>query len=132
MERQDVHDLIHGVYAARRAGDVAGVLSHFGEQPTFVMAGAPTASAVALSCDNRADLQTALTHLVGAFEFIEQDIHTILVDGNKAAVHWHGRLRSTKTGEIVDTEIVDVVELRDGKIAAMKQFCDTALAARLI
>jgi ketosteroid isomerase-like protein len=132
MDPQDVHKLIHDVYAARRSGDVDKILSFFGDEPVFVMAGEPAASPVALSCESRTNLHATITQLVGAFEFLDQDIHTILVDGNRAAVHWRGRLRSTRTGEIAETELVDIVELRDGKIATFKQFCDTALAARLI
>jgi len=56
----------------------------------------------------------------------------ILVEGDKAVVHWRGKIRSTVTGEIVDTELVDLFEFKDGRISSFVEFCDTALAARLM
>ena len=47
-------------------------------------------------------------------------------------MHWRGKIRSTLTGEVVDTELVDLFELQDGRISSFVEFCDTALAARLM
>jgi ketosteroid isomerase-like protein len=130
-EKQDVDKLIRDTYAARRLGDVDGVLASFSETPMFVVAGSAEASPIACRAECSNSLRSALTQLVNAFEFVEHDIRSILVDGDKAAVHWRGRIRSTRTGEEVETEAVDLIGLRDGKITSFTQFCDTALAARL-
>jgi ketosteroid isomerase-like protein len=129
---QDVDKLIRDAYAARRLGDVDAVLACFTDQPVFAIAGSTDASPVACRADCSNSLRNALTQLVSAFEFVDQDIRSILVDGDKAAVHWHGRIRSSRTGEEADTEVLDLIRVENGKIASFTQFCDTALAARLV
>lgn len=56
----------------------------------------------------------------------------MLIDGSKAAVQWHARIRSTVTGETVDTDLFDLLEMDDGRISSFLEFCDTALAARMM
>ena len=55
-----------------------------------------------------------------------------VIEGSKAAVHWRSKVRSSLTGETVVTELFDLVEFEDGRISSFLQFCDTALAHRLM
>ena len=41
-----------------------------------------------------------------------------VVDGTKAAVHWRAKVHSRITGTSVLTELIDVVEVKDGRIAS--------------
>ena len=56
----------------------------------------------------------------------------MIVEGNRAAVHSRARVRAKATGDEAVTEMVDLVELQDGKISSFQQFCDTAVANRLL
>jgi ketosteroid isomerase-like protein len=84
-----------------------------------------------MRCTDCESLRSAMAGLVGAFEFKDHQIVSLIVEGQKAAVHTRVRLRAAATGEEVTTEMVDLVEVRDGKIASFLEFCDTALAAKL-
>ena len=132
MERTTIERTIKDAYAARKRGDVDSIVKMFSEDAHFQLAGAYVASPIAVETMGSGDLKAALTVLVATFEWLEQDIQSILVEGDKAAVHWRGKIRSTVTGEIVDTELVDIFELKDGRISSFVEFCDTALAARLM
>jgi ketosteroid isomerase-like protein len=132
MERAMIERTIKDAYAARKRGDVDSIVKMFAENAHFQLAGAYVTSPVAVETMSSGDLKAALTALVATFEWLEQDIQSILVEGDKAAVHWRGKIRSTVTGEIVDTELVDLFELTDGRISSFVEFCDTALAARLM
>ena len=132
MDRTAVERTIKDAYAARKRGDVDSIVKMFTDDAHFQLAGAYVTSPVAVETMSSGDLKAALTALVATFEWLEQDIQSILVEGDKAAVHWRGKIRSTVTGEVVDTELVDLFELKDGRISSFVEFCDTALAARLM
>ena len=132
MDRTNIERTIKDAYAARKRGDVESIVKMFTENAHFQLAGAYVTSPVAVETTGSGDLKAALTALVATFEWLEQDIQSILVEGDKAAVHWRGKIRSTVTGEIVDTELVDLFEVKDGQISSFVEFCDTALAARLM
>ena len=132
MDRTNIERTIKDAYAARKRGDVDSIMTMFTDNAHFQLAGAYVASPVAVETMSSGDLKAALSALVATFEWLEQDIQSILVDGDKAAVHWRGKIRSRVTGEVVDTELVDLFELENGRISSFVEFCDTALAARLM
>jgi ketosteroid isomerase-like protein len=70
--------------------------------------------------------------MIKTFEILELKIVTLLVEGARAAVQWHARMRSSVTGETVETDLFDLVELENGRIVSFYEFCDTALAARMM
>jgi ketosteroid isomerase-like protein len=47
-------------------------------------------------------------------------------------MHWRVQVRASPSGEAAETELVDLVAFRDGKILSFRQFADTALASRLL
>ncbi len=132
MQRGEIEKTIRDAYAARKKGDIDAILKFFTEDARFQLAGAYTASPVAVQTAGTGQLKAALTAMVGIFEWLEQDIQTVIIEGEKAAVHWRGKIRSTLSGETVQTDLVDLVEMRDGRICSFIEFCDTALAARLM
>lgn len=130
-ERAQIEAMLRDAYAARVRGDLEGTLRPFAEDAVFQLAGAAEASPVALRCTDCESLRVAMAALIGAFEFKRHEILSLIVDGAKAAVHTRARVRATATGEEKETEMVDLVSFRDGKIASFVEFCDTALAARM-
>ena len=53
-------------------------------------------------------------------------------EGDGATVQWRGKFRSSITGETAETDLVDVIRFKEGRISSFIEFCDTALAARLM
>jgi ketosteroid isomerase-like protein len=131
-DRSQVEKLLRDSYAARRRGDVDGVCACFSENPSFAIAGARETSPIAVQCTDGATFRTLMGGLTSTFEWLDQQILSMVIDGSKAAVHWRGRIRSTVTGEEVVTELVDVITVKDGKIESFVEFADTALAAKLM
>jgi ketosteroid isomerase-like protein len=130
-DRAAIETMLRDAYAARVRGDVEAAVRHFADDAVFALAGAKEASPVAMRCTDCESLRSAMAGLVGAFAFKDHQIVSLIVEGQKAAVHTRVRLRAAATGEEVTTEMVDLVEVRDGKIASFLEFCDTALAAKL-
>lgn len=131
-DRRQMETLLKEAYAARKRGDVDAVCACFAENPTFTMAGSQQASPVALRCTDGNALRAMMAGLIETFEWRDHEILAMIIDGAKAAVHWRGRIRSMVTGEEVVTELVDIVTVENGRIASLTEFCDTALAARMM
>ena len=130
--RSQIEKLLTDAYAARKRGDVDGICNCFTDNPTFTMAGARAASPIAVQAIDGNAFRTLISGLIQTFEWVDQQILAMVIDGSKAAVHWRGRIRSTVSGEEVETELVDIVTVSDGKIQSLTEFSDTALAARLM
>lgn len=131
-DRSQIERVLKETYAARKRGDVDGILRLFSVDAHFQLAGSISASPMPLRTAGTAEFRTALERLIRTFEWVDQEILCMLIDGSRAAVHWRGKIRSTVTGETVDTELVDIVAFENGRIVSFVEFCDTALAMRLL
>ena len=132
MDRDGIERIIREAYAERRRGDVEGACRFFADDAQFALAGAPAASPVPMRVASRDAIRQTVAALIAGFEFLEHDILSVIVEGDKAAVHSRVRLRAPASGEEAVTETADFLTFRDGKIVSFVQFCDTALAARLL
>jgi len=129
--RDDIERTLRDIYAARQRGDLDAISNIFAPHARFHMAGS-NASPVAVLVEGAEQYRPLLAGMIKTFEILEHKIVTMLVDGSKAAVQWHARMRSTVTGETVETDLFDLIELEDGRIRSFYEFCDTALAARMM
>ena len=105
----------------------AGISPH----ARFQMAGS-NASPIATLVEGAEQYRPLLAGMIKTFDILEYKIVSMLIDGSKAAVQWRARMRSTVTGETVDTDLFDLIEMEDGRIRSFFEFCDTALAARMM
>jgi ketosteroid isomerase-like protein len=125
---EEIKAIIVNLYAARKNGDLDRVMPFFDDDATFTMSGSKTASAVAMEAKGAAEIRKAMSKLFNAYEMHEQTILSFLVDDEKAAVHHRSKLKFKPTGEVFDTEMLDLWRLEGGKIVSVIEFIDTALA----
>jgi ketosteroid isomerase-like protein len=119
-------------YAARQRGDVDKIVQLFTPDARFIMAGSAQMSPVAMRVEGAEPFRTALAGMVKTFIVEDHQVMSIVVDGDRAAVHWRATFRSSVTGDRLQSDLCDLVEFRDGRIASFLEFCDTAAAARLM
>ena len=131
-DRAQIESLLREAYAARKRGDVDAITQVFVANPHFELAGARQTSPVAIRCTEGDQFRTLMAGMIQTFEFLDHEILGMIIEGDRAAVHWRSRMRSGITGEEVVTELVDMITIADGKIASFIEFCDTALAARMM
>lgn len=130
-EREKIQALLSDVYAARARNDVPAILKSCTPDVRYQMAGSGETFAAA-KAEGQAEFSVVLDTLFKTFELIDYQIQGITVDGSNATVHWRGNFRSGVTGETAETEIVDVIRVHEGRIVSVIQFCDTALAHRMM
>ncbi len=131
-DTSEVESIVRQAYAARKRNDLEGCLAVFAEKPMFRMAGAKLASPIAITSTGTVELRKTLGDLISAFEWIDHTIVSMVIQGSKAAVHGRVKLEAAATGDVVETEIADFIEVKDGRIVSFTEFCDTALIGPLI
>jgi ketosteroid isomerase-like protein len=123
IERVEIERLLLELYAARMRGDLAAVCATFTNDAHFQVAGASsTASPIAMKAVGIGEFRPLLAIMIKSFKLSEQSILAMLIDGAKAAVHWQAKIYSRITGTTVLTELIDVIEVRDGRIASYTEF----------
>jgi ketosteroid isomerase-like protein len=121
--RAEIERLLLELYAARVGGDLTALCAKFTDDAHFQVAGASNnASPVAMKAVGSAQVRPLLSIMVKSFKLSEQSILTMLIDGSQAAVHWRAKVYSRITGTSVLTELMDLVQVRDGRIASYIEF----------
>jgi ketosteroid isomerase-like protein len=132
MTKEEIEKAIRKLYAARVVGNIDAMVGAMASDVDFALAGNPKASPVVGRLRGRDKLRSQLTKLVDSFKFNAYDIVNVVVDGSTAAVHARANITSTVTGQTVDMELADFIEFKDGSVNSFLQFCDTAMAAKLV
>jgi len=122
INRVEIEHLLRELYAARVRGDLEAVCRIFSNDAKFQIAGPSHATRVSVSSVGINQLRPLLAVMTKTFKLTELRILSMIIDGAKAAVHWRAKVYSSITGQRVLTELVDVVEIRDGRIASYTEF----------
>lgn len=121
--RTEIEALLRGLYAARLRGDLDGVCRAFGETAEFRIAGTSRhGGPIAVAAVGTGEIRQWLALLLKTFQLRDQRILLLIVENDKAAVHWRAKIFSRISGLTVPTELVDLVEVRGGRIAAYTEF----------
>jgi ketosteroid isomerase-like protein len=118
MNRLEVERLLRELYAARLAGDLERLCRTFTDDARLTIAGASYAMPLSIRASGLAEIRTWLALLVKTFQLGEQEILSMIVEDASAAVHWRSKIRSKITGVSVLTELVDVIWVREGRVAS--------------
>ena len=110
-ERREIEHVLRELYASRVRGDLSGVCSCFCSDATFRIAGQSHAAPIAISSAGIDELRPLMALMIKTFKLSDQVILAMIIDGNRAAVHWRARVHSKVVGTTVLTELVDIVEM---------------------
>ncbi len=129
--REDVDKLVREAYRRRVAEDVAGVCDMFAPQAEFRFVAAPQAQAASFAASGRPALRPLMEQPIKTFQLKDFDLKAVLIDGSRVAAHWTARVRSNVNGQEVVTDVLDLMEVHDGRITSFIEFCDTAAVDRI-
>ena len=114
--RADFERLLSELYDARVAGALERLCALFTPDALFKISGSSDGKPIALSATGGEEVRSWLAVLVKTFRLTRHEILSMVIDGPRAAVHWRASIHSRVTGASVPTELVDLVEIRDGRI----------------
>src|SRR5687767_8146892 len=121
--RATIEGILDKAYAARRREDAEGAAECFTEDGCFRANGGPATT-------NRTEQTMSLKAQFEAYALLDMKIHCRIIDPPRAVVHWRGTFRAPN-GRAGETDILDLIEVRDGRISSLTTFFDTAYAMAL-
>jgi ketosteroid isomerase-like protein len=121
-ERQKIDKLLRDMYAARIGADLEALVGLFAPDARFRIAGTGDGKPIAISANGREQIRPWLGLLVKTFRIGNQEIHSMIIEGAGAAVHWEAQIHSKVTGVIVPTEFVDLITAQNGLISSYLEF----------
>ena len=116
MGRTQIDRLLRELYAARSSGDLDGVCRVFATDAKFQIAGASETGPAGIKANGIGEFRPLLALMIKTFKLASLTIRSMEIQEDQATVHWQANVQSRITGATVATELIDVVEVRDGKI----------------
>lgn len=120
--RLETDRFMRELYAARERGDFEAVCQCFAEAAKFQIASARQVNALAVTTSGADEFRPLLALLIKNFKLSDMTIISIVIDDAKVAVHWRAKIHSKITGATVPTELVDLVEIGNGRIVSYIEF----------
>ena len=125
----DVRALAEGFFVVRNGDDPAvateGVMDRFASNARFQIIGTERLGGFTRKYEGAEALRPAVTAFVADWDLsnlVKVSTHT---DGDTVFIHWKGKVRFIPTGQEFETEFMDKMTFRDGKIIDYRQFVDT-------
>jgi ketosteroid isomerase-like protein len=112
----EIDRLMREFYTARGRGDLEAALRLFSADVGFQIASARQGYPIAIKASGINELRPLLALLIKTFKLSDLTILSMVVDRARATVHWRVNVRSRITGAMVRTELIDIAEVRDGRI----------------
>jgi ketosteroid isomerase-like protein len=88
----------------------------FASDARLRIAGTGDGKPIAISASHISQIRSWLSMLVKTFRLSQYQLLSLIVDGARAAGHWRVDVHSKITGTVASTELVDLIEVRDGQI----------------
>jgi ketosteroid isomerase-like protein len=121
-DRRIAAQLLQELHAARMAGNLERLCAVFAPDASLRIAGTSDGKPVAIAARGAAEIRAWLAMLVKAFRLSDYELQTLVIEGTHVAAHWRVAIHSKITGVIVPTELVDLIEVSDGRIASLAEF----------
>ena len=115
-DRPAIEELLQALYTARASGQLERLCDLFAPEARFKISGSSDGKAIAIAARGAGEIRAWLGVMVRTFRLTRHEILSVLVDGSRAAVHWRADIHSRITGVTVTTELMDLVEVGDGRI----------------
>jgi ketosteroid isomerase-like protein len=117
-DRRETDQLLRELHAARVDGQLPRLCAVFAQDATFRIAGTSEGKAIAIAASGMEEIRPWLAMLVKTFRLTQYEASPSVIEGERATIHWRAQIHSKITGAIVATELVDMVEVRNGRISS--------------
>jgi ketosteroid isomerase-like protein len=122
IDRSVINGLLEQLYGARVRGDLDAVCATFSSDAVLRISGASDNNPIAVTATGAKEIRRLLSMMIKSFKLSEYASLAVLIDGNRASVHWRVRINSRITGTSVLTELMNIIEIRDARIVGYTEF----------
>jgi ketosteroid isomerase-like protein len=120
--RLELERLLQELYSARVSGQRDALCRLFAEDALFRITGSSDGKPIAICARGIEEVRPWLTMLVKTFRLADHEILSMVIEGERAAVHWRASVHSRITGAMARTEFVDLVHTMGGRIGSYVEF----------
>lgn len=121
-DRVQVEQLVRELHAARLEGNLERLCGLYAEEARLRIAGTSDGKPIAVAATGIAEIRPWLSILVKTFRLSQYTLLSLTVDGPRVAAHWRVDILSKITGVVVPTELVDLIDVRGGRISSHTEF----------
>jgi ketosteroid isomerase-like protein len=121
-DRLQIEQIVRELHAARVDGSLERLCSLYDEGARLRIAGSTDGKPIAIVASGIAEIRPWLSILVKTFRLTQYMILSLSVDQPRATAHWRVDINSKITGVVVPTELVDLIDVRGGRIASHTEF----------
>jgi ketosteroid isomerase-like protein len=130
--RTQIEDTIRDLWVARLQGDLEGTLKGVAEGAVFSLNARGTGEkSMSERSTGKAAIRPVLRQLIETWRFDDWKQISLLIDGEKALLHWTARVTCVPTGKSENFDVFDLIKFQDDKIVDYHQSTDTALMMSL-
>ncbi len=122
MNRLEIEQLLRRLHAARTEGRLDQLCALFSTDASFKIAGSSDGKPIAIVARGSAEIRAWLAVMLKTFKLSRYELLSLLIEGSRACAHWRVDIHSKITGVVVPTELVDLVEVRDGHVVGYQEF----------
>jgi ketosteroid isomerase-like protein len=122
MNRLEIEQLLNRLHAARTEGRLDQLCELFATNAVFKIVGSSDGKPIAIAAKGSTEIRAWLSVMLKTFKLSHYQLLSILIDGSRASAHWRVDIHSKITGVVVPTELVDLVEVVDGRILSYLEF----------
>jgi ketosteroid isomerase-like protein len=121
-DRSQVEQLVKELHAARLEGDLERLCRVFSPEARLRIAGSSDGKPIAIDASRLIRIRPWLAILLKTFRLSRYQLLSLTIEGPNAAARWRVDIESKITGISVPTELVDLIEVRDGQITSQIEF----------
>lgn len=121
-DRQQIEQLVRELHTARVEGDLDRLCALYAPEARLRIAGSTDGKPIAIAAIGVTEIRPWLSVLVKTFRLTQYTILSLSVDVPRAAAHWRVDIHSKITGVVVPTELVDLIDVRGGRISSHIEF----------
>ncbi|HYM43797.1 MAG TPA: nuclear transport factor 2 family protein [Steroidobacteraceae bacterium] len=121
-QREQVEQSLRALHAARLEANLEQLCALFSPDAHLRIQGTSDGKPIAVEARGAQQIRPWLSVLVKTFRLRDYQLLSLTIEGARAAAHWRVNIHSKITGALVSTELVDLIEVRDGKILAYVEF----------
>lgn len=121
-DRAQIEQLVRELHAARVEGNLDRLCGLYSAEARLRIAGSSDGKPIAMAAIGIKEIRPWLSILVKTFRMNEYTILSLTVEVPRAAAHWRVDIHSKITGAVVPTELVDLIDVRAGRIASHTEF----------
>lgn len=121
-ERSQIEQLVKELHAARLAGDLERLCRLYAPDARLRIAGSSDGKPIAIDASRISNIRPWLSILVKTFRLSRYELLSLTIERAGAAAHWRVQIDSKITGISIPTELVDLIEVRNGLINSQIEF----------